>query len=226
MNRLLAAETLSAIPAIYRGTPIELLIRYHNLGETALPYAQAQILVGMCMDNRKQLHVPENFAYILRTGGGNLRVNEFKVSFAIAIGEVTTIALLAHDKCGMVNLMARKEQFIHGLMDNAGWTRNSAEEHFNQFAPIFEIGNEIDFVISESERLRNRYPKIQVCPLYYQLSEGLLYFVDEPYLHTKPVYSAEEFAFHGREPHGDPMVQLPRDAMTDMALGGQNAYYF
>ena len=34
----------------------------------------------MCMDNRKQLRLPDNFAYILRTGGGNIRYSEFKIS--------------------------------------------------------------------------------------------------------------------------------------------------
>jgi carbonic anhydrase len=30
---------------------------------------------------------------------------------------------------------------------NAGWQPQAAEEHFHGFAPMFEIGNEIDFVL-------------------------------------------------------------------------------
>ena len=40
----------------------------------------------MCMDNRKHLHIPDNFAFIIRSGGANLRYSEFKVSYAIAVG--------------------------------------------------------------------------------------------------------------------------------------------
>ncbi|HSQ74865.1 MAG TPA: carbonic anhydrase, partial [Bacteroidota bacterium] len=134
---------------------------------------------GMCMDNRKHLRIPDNFAYIIRSGGGNLRYSEFKVSYAIAVGGVRCIALLGHDQCGMVNLVERKEQFIRGLVENAGWTLQSAEEHFNGFAPMFEIGNEIDFVLSEVQRLRLRYPAVQVAPLLYRMEDNRLYCVQE-----------------------------------------------
>jgi len=56
------------------------LIRYQDFAAPHKQYVSAQLLVGMCMDNRKQLKIPENFAYIIRTGGANLRYSEFKVS--------------------------------------------------------------------------------------------------------------------------------------------------
>lgn len=133
----------------------------------------------MCMDNRKHLHIPENFAYIIRTGGGNLRHSEFKVSYAVAVGNIKAIVLIGHDNCGMVNLFSKKEKFINGLVEAAGWNREWAEEHFTQFAPLFEIGNEIDFVLSEAKRLRQRYPKIPVTPLFYKLENNLLYLINE-----------------------------------------------
>src|SRR5690606_22442556 len=122
------------------------------------------LLISMCMDNRNQLHIPNNYAYILRSGGGNLRHNEFKVSYAVAVGQVKYIALIGHSQCGMVNLYERRDLFVDGLVENAGWDREFAEDHFNQFAPIFEIGNEIDFLLSEVKRIRNRYPKITIAP--------------------------------------------------------------
>jgi carbonic anhydrase len=79
----------------------------------------------------------------------------------------------------MVNLVARREQFITGLVENAGWEREWAEQHFMHFAPMFEIGNEVDFVLSEAKRLRLRYPKIQVTPLMYKVEDNLLYQVRE-----------------------------------------------
>ncbi len=179
MNRLLTISSKEDILPPYRGTPIGLLLEYHNLERPHQNYASAQLLIGMCMDNRKHLHIPDNFAFIIRTGGANLRYSEFKVSYAIAVGNVHAIALIGHNQCGMVNLNSRKELFIRGLVDNAGWTAKAAEEHFHQFAPMFEIGNEIDFILSEVRRLRGRYPKIVVAPLLYRVEDNRLYLINE-----------------------------------------------
>ena len=179
MNRLVAIKTKDDIFPEYRNTPIGDLLEYHDLDRDFETYDSAQLLVGMCMDNRKHLHIPDNFSYIIRSGGANLRYSEFKVSYAIAVGNVRHIALIGHSNCGMVNLAARKEQFIGGLVDTAGWEQSFAEEHFNQFAPLFEIGNEIDFVLSEVVRLRNRYPKVMVAPMYYRVEDNKLYLVRE-----------------------------------------------
>lgn len=179
MDRLQPVVSADDIFDEYRETPIGLLLQYHNLKRPYDTYSKAEILIGMCMDNRKYLLLPENFAYIIRTGGANLRYSEFKVSYAISVGGVRSIALIGHNNCGMVNLFARKETFIKGLVETAGWEREWAEEHFMHFAPMFEIGNEIDFLMSEVKRLRLRYPKILFAPLYYQVEDNLLYQIRE-----------------------------------------------
>ncbi len=179
MNRLVSVSSKEDIFPENRNTSVGLLLEYHNLNIEYEPYAQAQLLIGMCMDNRKHLHIPDNFAFIIRAGGANLRYSEFKVSYAIAVGGVKSIALIGHNQCGMVNLVARKELFIKGLIENAGWEPELAEQHFMNFAPMFEIGNEVDFVLSEAKRLRLRYPKIQVVPLMYKVEDNLLYQVKE-----------------------------------------------
>ncbi len=179
MHRLIGLQDRNDIFPEYQNTPIGLLLEYHNLNRAFIPYDKAELLVGMCMDNRKHLKIPENFAYIIRSGGGNLRYSEFKVSYAIAVGGVRAIALLSHNYCGMVNLFSKKEQFVRGLVENAGWDPKWAEEHFLHFAPMFEIGNEIDFVLSESKRLRLRYPNILVVPLFYNIEDNLLYQIKE-----------------------------------------------
>jgi carbonic anhydrase len=179
MNRLAPVTKREDIFPELEGTPVGLLLEYHNLDREYETYTQAQLLIGMCMDNRKHLHIPDNFAFIIRSGGANLRYSEFKVSYAIGAGGAKSIALIGHNQCGMVNLVARKEAFIKGLIENAGWEREQAEEHFMQLAPMFEIGNEIDFVLSETQRLRTRYPKIQVVPLLYKVEDNLLYQIRE-----------------------------------------------
>lgn len=75
--------------------------------------------------------------------------------------------------------MARKTQFVESLVENGGWEKETAEEHFLSFAPMFEIGNEIDFVLSEAKRLRARYPKVLVAPLLYRVEDNDLYLLNE-----------------------------------------------
>jgi len=179
MERLTPVTAEPDILPAYRKTPIETLLAYQNLNRPHGVHDKAELLIGMCMDNRKHMRLPENFAYILRSGGGNLRYSEFKVSYAIAIGGIYAIALLAHTNCGMVNLMSKRERFIAGLVDKAGWDREWAETHFMHFAPMYEIGNEVDFVLSEAKRLRLRYPKLLVAPLLYRVEDGQLYQLRE-----------------------------------------------
>ncbi|HEX3050316.1 MAG TPA: carbonic anhydrase [Aggregatilineaceae bacterium] len=181
MDVLVPVQSTDDIFPVYRSTPIGHLLEYHNLEEPFQSYTHAELLVGMCMDNRKHLRIPDNFAFIIRTGGANLRYSEFKVSYAIAVGGVSAIALIGHNNCGMVNLASRKQQFIDNLVNNAGWTCEQAEDHFMSFAPLFEIGNEIDFVLSEAKRLRSKYPRILIAPLLYRIEDNRLYLLNEEY---------------------------------------------
>lgn len=179
MNRLIPINSKNDIPEQYRDTPIGRLLEFHNLERPFETYQSAELLIGMCMDNRKHMHIPDNFSFIIRTGGANLRYSEFKVSYAVGVGHVKHIALIGHNHCGMVNLVSRKTEFINGLMETAGWSKEQAEEQFMNFAPMFEIGNEIDFTLSEAIRLRKRYPKIQIAPMLYLVEDNRLYLIKE-----------------------------------------------
>lgn len=177
MKHLTEVTSLADIPKEIADSPVTLLLQYHNLQRPFDSYERAQLLIGMCMDNRKSLRIPGNFAYIIRTGGANLRLNEFHVSYAIAMGGIRHIVLIAHNRCGMVNLESRKELFVDGLVSNGGWDRSSAEEHFMHHAPVCEIGDETDFVLNEARRLQSRYPAVVVVPLYYHLDDNKLYLI-------------------------------------------------
>lgn len=176
---LIKINSESSIPEIYRNCPIGKLLSYHNLRTPFEEYHKADMLIGMCMDNRKHLNIPDNFAYIIRSGGANLRYSEFRVSYAIGVGGIRHIALIGHNNCGMVNLMARKDLFINGLVQNAGWTKEEAEDHFYHYEPIHEIGNEIHFILSETKRLRLRYPKIMIAPLMLWVEDNSLNLISE-----------------------------------------------
>lgn len=57
----------SDIPAAYRNTPLALFLEYHNLGRPFSVHPQASLLI------------PDNVAFIIRSGGENLRYSDFKV---------------------------------------------------------------------------------------------------------------------------------------------------
>lgn len=179
MNRLISISRTEDIPPTYRDGPIGLLLEYHNLNRSLDHFSQAHLLIAMCIDNRKRLRLPKNFGYLIRTAGANLVFSEFNVSYAIAIGDVKSIALIGHNNCGMVGLPAKKDQFVQGLVEKAGWEPDAAQEHFQEYAPLYKIGNEIDFILYEVERLRARYPKIQIAPILYKVEDNLLYLIKE-----------------------------------------------
>lgn len=189
MPTLLPVNTRDDILPAWRDTPIGDLLRFHNLGEPLGTHATASLVIGMCMDNRKIMRMPDNFAYVLRAGGANFRRAEFKLSYAIAVGGARAIALIGHDQCGMVGLRTRRAAFVDGLVTRAGWTRDNAEQHFEEWAPIFEIGDAAEFVASEARRLQRRYPRIPVAPMMYLLGDGRMYQVvpDDTREQTGPV---------------------------------------
>ncbi|MEA1878910.1 MAG: carbonic anhydrase [Bacteroidota bacterium] len=179
MNRLIEITKTNNIFQEHRDTPIGRLFEYHNLNRPFDVFSNAQLLIGMCMDNRLHLRSPDNFAYIIRAGGANLQYSEFNISYAIALGSIQHIAIIGHNNCGMTNLVSRKEQFISGLIKHAGWDKESAEDHFTKSAPLFEIVNDIDFVLSEAKQLRLRYPKVTIAPIHYNIEDKQLYLIEE-----------------------------------------------
>ncbi len=175
MTQIIPVNYRDDILPEYQGTPVGLLLEYHNLGRAPGATTAPQLLIGMCMDSRKSLRIPNSFAFVLRTAGANMRDNEFRISYAIAVGGVRTIVLIAHTDCGMARLDQRRDQFIHGLMDAAGWDEARATAQFEESAPKFGIRDEVEFVLREAERLREIYPRIPIAPLLYRVEDDLLY---------------------------------------------------
>jgi carbonic anhydrase len=159
----------------YRGTPAGLLLEFHNLQRALGSEGGPHLLIGMCMDSRKALRIPTDFAFVLRTAGANMRDNEFRISYSIAVGGVRTIVLIAHTDCGMTRVAREHDKFVNGMVEYAGWDAARAEKHFADSVPRFGIRNEVDFVMAESERLRTLYPRITVVPMLYRVEDDLLY---------------------------------------------------
>lgn len=175
MTAIIPVNYRSDILPEYQGTPTGLLLEYHNLERALGSGPGRQLLIGMCMDSRKALRIPHDFAYVLRTAGANMRDNEFRISFAIAVGGIRTIVLIAHTDCGMARVARMHDEFVRGMVEHAGWDEARAEKHFAESVPKFSIDNEVDFVMREAERLRGLYPRITVAPLLYRVEDDLLY---------------------------------------------------
>ncbi|HET9424359.1 MAG TPA: hypothetical protein VFO55_03225 [Gemmatimonadaceae bacterium] len=175
MTQTIPVDSASDILPAYAGTAIDRLLRYHNLGEP-LPSTsgRAELLVGMCMDDRKDLIIPNEFAFVIRAAGGNLRDHAFDISYAIAIGGVRAIALLAHTDCGMVGLKKKRDAFVRGLVARGGWSESRAGAHFDESVAVYEIPDAVAFVLAEANRLRAAYPGILVAPLLYRVEDDRL----------------------------------------------------
>lgn len=160
----------------WQGTPIHDLLAYHNLCRSRRVYDRAEMVILMCMDYRKILRIPDNFAYVLRTGGGNPRNVQFEISYAIAVGGANALAVIVHDDCGMVGLSERRDIYVKGLIE-AGWEKEQAEDCFHKQTRSHEIGDLLNFAVGESRKMQSIYPRTIVAPLYFSLKEEALYQV-------------------------------------------------
>lgn len=55
--KFIKIQNKSEIPKEYINTPIYELLCYQNLGVAPKVYSSAELLIGMCMDNRNQLKI-------------------------------------------------------------------------------------------------------------------------------------------------------------------------
>jgi len=166
------------IPECYRHTPIEKLLLYHNLNYPFDSYNNAEMLILMCIDNRIMLRLPDNFSYVVRNSGAKMENVVFPLSFAVTLGGIKTIAVIGHSGCRMKDLKMHKLEFVKGL-SGQGWETDRAENFFLKSSPVFEMGNIIDSIITETMRLRSCYLNVLVAPLYYYVEDKKLYFIKE-----------------------------------------------
>ena len=81
MDPLIEIKTREDILPEYRNTPVGLFLEYHNLGRKFEKHKKAELLIGMCMDSRQVLNIPNSFTYVLRTGGANMKDLDFNISY-------------------------------------------------------------------------------------------------------------------------------------------------
>ena len=166
MHRLIPVPDPSAVPAAYRDTPIERLLAYHNLGRAFPVYARPEILVATCVDDRRGLRLPAEFAMTVRTPGPSLADDHFRVAYAVGAVGVRALAVVAHAGCGMARVAEAEEAFVRGLHARAGWDEARARRYFADYAPRYAVRNEADAALAEADRLRAVYPALAVAALW------------------------------------------------------------
>jgi len=167
------------VPQAYRNTPIELLLAYNNLGERFDEYTQAKLIIGTCIDNRIRFRIPDNFAYIFRQAGANMKQCDFSISYAMAVAGIRCVALIGHTDCKMVDISAQENAYVENISKITAWSKKNASEYFKKNAPICETGNQEEFTLNEAKRLKEKFPNALIAPMLFNVDKGDLCLLQE-----------------------------------------------
>lgn len=166
------------LPA-YRDTPVGDLLRFQNLNAPLRSAGRPRLVIGACIDHRLVLRIPRGFSYVIRSAGARLDGFDFQFAFAAGVGKVVAAAVIGHDDCGMVGIGDHRDTFIDTLTHRVGWQAEEAAAMFDEQAPRHAIDDVVPFVRQQAGRLRERFPRLLVAPLYYTVREGRLLQVRE-----------------------------------------------
>lgn len=186
LDYLIPVNSTHAIPAILANTPIAVLLQAQNMGNLDVDETSAaQIVIGMCVDYRKTLSTPKDWAFTIRREGANMAGCEFAIALAASRG-VEYMALIAHNDCAMSNTKETRTAFITTLCEKQKWTETEAAEFFDNHVRSAEIGNEMDFVLAEAERLSALFPGLMIVPMLYRMDDDRLYLIFDWLLQKTP----------------------------------------
>lgn len=174
---MIALQCHEDIPERFRETPVAKLVYFHNLGQPYESFEHPEILIGKCMDYRVNLRVPPGFAYKIRSGGCNLRHQDFQVAYAVAVGGVKAIALIGHNDCAMVDLEKKRDQFIRGITAHSSWPPGEADEFFQRHAAEHSLCVETGILREQAKKYSSWFPRLPVATLLYQVEDQMLYLL-------------------------------------------------
>ncbi len=145
--------------------PVETLLQSHNSGVVFPPFTRPELAVVTCMDFRIHLQMPENFAFVLRTGGANPEPVEPYLAYSVARMGIGAIALIGHTDCAM--------QYPDPYVLNHLPTD---EEHIRRYrAQIAALAiGEVEFFTRRQARRLGERLGIPVVPLLYRVEDHRL----------------------------------------------------
>lgn len=149
--------------------PIEILLQSHNQGQFFPPFDRPVLAVVTCMDFRIQLHMPENFAFVLRTGGANPAPVEPYLAFSVARMGIGAIALIGHTDCAM--------QYPDPYVLNHLPTNEHHIQHYRAQIAALAIGEVEPFTRRQARKLTARLG-LPVVPLLYRVEDHRLVVLD------------------------------------------------
>ncbi|MBX9691219.1 MAG: STAS domain-containing protein, partial [Cyanobacteria bacterium] len=190
MSKLVGVRSDKDIPVRLRGTPVEALLKAQNLcAVDHTPGDQADLIIGMCIDYRKQLHLPKNCAYIIRSPGANMKQQEFGLVLAVSAG-IKYMALITHNKCLMSDPHAKEAVVLETLCSCCGWQAESAKAFFAEEVTTRAIADPVEFAMRESKRLSSLFHGLNVVPLLYCVDDDKLYLIAD-WLQTPDAVASE-----------------------------------
>lgn len=178
-DRLVPVSKESDIPKILHNTPIEVLLKSNNMGKIDItPTDTPELLIGMCIDYRKSLYLPRDWAFVIRREGANMLGAEFALALGMSMG-TKYMALIGHDNCAMSRPQNNRDNFIKCLTDEHGWNTDLATRFFEDHIRSHEIGNEINFILEETNRLKRTFKGLTIVPMLYRLEDNKLYLIKD-----------------------------------------------
>lgn len=150
--------------------PVQTLLQSHNSGVVFPAFTRPELAVVTCMDFRIHLQMPENFAFVLRTGGANPEPVEPYLAYSVARMGIGAIALIGHTDCAM--------QYPNPYVLNRLPT---GEEHIRRYRAqiaALAIGEVEHFIRRQAQRLASRLG-LPVAPLLYLVEDHRLVCLDE-----------------------------------------------
>ena len=179
ITRLLPVKSEDDIPEALKDTPIATLLKCQNLGQVESSLSDSpELIIGMCIDYRKSLTLPQNCAYVIRRTGANMAGSEFSLALALSAG-IKYMALIAHNHCIMSDPHTKREDFVGALTTHHGWTEQEAKRFFDKHASSREISDAIDFSVKEARRLTRLFNGARIVPMMFMLEDNMLYLVKD-----------------------------------------------
>lgn len=170
---LKSIESISDVPAEWKGTPLDSFIMAQNFGWPIQGSGKVELLISTCIEFRYALPIPRMYAYVIRRASGRVKGSEFSVGYTLAQG-VKYLALIGHNDCGMAKAHANAPLVVQAFVEQ-GWDHDLAQMYVDHQIKRHAITDELDALREEFIRLRKIFPKLLIAPLFVCLHDSKLY---------------------------------------------------
>lgn len=178
-KKLISILKAADIPNNLISTPFEVLLQSHNLEHIYNSFEKPKLIILTCIDYRINLHLPENFAYIIRLAGANVDNSEFSLLFSLAYSGIKYVAVLHHTDCAMSKLQAIEDKIFAGLTKNLKMTSEKAKSYIKNNFPNYKLNNEILSATTTANKLTKSYSEVKFLPLIYNVENQKIYIIKD-----------------------------------------------